>query len=545
MNGNDFVTPTMTPLPRRTEPIVELGPFVFNTDPGTNGQDAPRDATIDVTFTEAVTVDPAWFNITCASSGQHNSATFASNFGGQDQFITPNDNFTAGEQCTVTIFKDRVHDVDLNDAGPNTDTLPADYSWSFTVASGAAPPYPPSVHLTMGNPSAAGADPSNYLMEKPEFALSYNRDLGRPNWVSWHLSDEWIGTLVRVDTFRPDPQVPPDWYRVQSFDFSGSGFDRGHMTPNADRDKETSIPINQATFLMSNMVAQAPANNQGPWAASRGVPQDPDRSGQPGGGEQRAVYRCGPGRRRWHGQCRRRHQYGGQRPRHGAGLDVEGRAGPSEGRRRRPVTRDAARLARSRSSCRTRRRINSDWHTYLTTVDAVEALTGYDFFSNLPAPYQQCIEAGTNGNNPPLVKGNQAITFPQPADRIYGDAPFTVSATGGASGNPVTFAASGACNASGPNGATITILSPGSCTITASQAGSAIYNAAADVARSVQVLTGKCDANGDGIVNNADLLIIRNANGQAASGPNDPRDGNSDGAINVADVRYCQLRLAK
>ena len=42
------------------------------------------------------------------------------------------------------------------------------------------------------------------------------------------------------------------------------------MVPNADRDKETSIPINQATFLMSNMVAQAPDNNQGPWAALEG-----------------------------------------------------------------------------------------------------------------------------------------------------------------------------------------------------------------------------------------------------------------------------------
>src|SRR6476620_2867388 len=38
------------------------------------------------------------------------------------------------------------------------------------------------------------------------------------------------------------------------------------MTPTADRDKETSIPINQATYLMSNMVAQSPDNNQGPWA---------------------------------------------------------------------------------------------------------------------------------------------------------------------------------------------------------------------------------------------------------------------------------------
>jgi hypothetical protein len=53
----------------------------------------------------------------------------------------------------------------------------------------------------------------------------------------------------------------------------------------------------------------------------------------------------------------------------------------------------------------------------------------------------------------------------------------------------------------------------------------------------------RCDANNDKVINQADLLIIRNANGQAASGPSDPRDGNGDGVINVADVRYCQLRL--
>ena len=32
---------------------------------------------------------------------------------------------------------------------------------------------------------------------------------------------------------------------------------------------------------------------------------------------------------------------------------------------------------------------------FLTTVDAVEALTGYDLFSNLPEPIQRCVEAGT------------------------------------------------------------------------------------------------------------------------------------------------------
>lgn len=52
-----------------------------------------------------------------------------------------------------------------------------------------------------------------------------------------------------------------------------------------------------------------------------------------------------------------------------------------------------------------------------------------------------------------------------------------------------------------------------------------------------------CDVNSDGLVTNADLLLIRAKNGQAAAGPGDPYDPNGDGVINVADVRFCQLRL--
>ena len=48
----------------------------------------------------------------------------------------------------------------------------------------------------------------------------------------------------------------------------------------------------------------------------------------------------------------------------------------------------------------------NDWQGYLTTVDAVETLTGYDFFSNLSAPVQACVEAGLNGVNP---KNEQTI----------------------------------------------------------------------------------------------------------------------------------------
>jgi endonuclease G len=36
--------------------------------------------------------------------------------------------------------------------------------------------------------------------------------------------------------------------------------------------------------------------------------------------------------------------------------------------------------------------INSDWRTYRVSVDQVEAITGFDFFSNVPAGIQNVIE---------------------------------------------------------------------------------------------------------------------------------------------------------
>ncbi|HEX6183766.1 MAG TPA: DNA/RNA non-specific endonuclease, partial [Pyrinomonadaceae bacterium] len=95
-----------------------------------------------------------------------------------------------------------------------------------------------SVHLTMGNPSNATTDtnqPTNYLMEKPQYALAYHRDRGTPVWTSWHLDSTWLGSTPRQDDFRADAALPAGWYQVQGTDYSGSGFDRGHMTPSADR----------------------------------------------------------------------------------------------------------------------------------------------------------------------------------------------------------------------------------------------------------------------------------------------------------------------
>jgi len=45
--------------------------------------------------------------------------------------------------------------------------------------------------------------------------------------------------------------------------YSGSGFDKGHNCPSADR--TYTLDDNSATFLMTNMIPQAPNNNQRTW----------------------------------------------------------------------------------------------------------------------------------------------------------------------------------------------------------------------------------------------------------------------------------------
>lgn len=101
--------------------------------------------------------------------------------------------------------------------------------------------------LPFGNPSnASQTDPNNYLIEKPQYVLSYNRDKGIPNWVSWELNQSWLGEAPRSNNFRPDDTLPEGWYRVTPNDYTKSGFDKGHMVPSADRSNNPEN--NAATF---------------------------------------------------------------------------------------------------------------------------------------------------------------------------------------------------------------------------------------------------------------------------------------------------------
>jgi hypothetical protein len=91
---------------------------------------------------------------------------------------------------------------------------------------------------------------------------------------------------------------------------------------------------------------------------------------------------------------------------------------------------------------------------------------------------------GNSGSYSQTVSpASQAITLSNvPASAVYGTN-FTVTATGGGSGNPVTFTSAGAC---GNVGATYTITAPeGTCSVIADQAGNQNYAAAPEVTQSV------------------------------------------------------------
>jgi len=98
--------------------------------------------------------------------------------------------------------------------------------------------------------------------------------------------------------------------------------------------------------------------------------------------------------------------------------------------------------------------------------------------------------AATNSTQNQLVVStalaNQSITFGALNAVTYGDGTFNLTATGGASENPVTYSSSDQTIAS-ISGNVVSIIKPGTVTITASQAGNSSYNAAPSVDQTLTI----------------------------------------------------------
>jgi DNA/RNA endonuclease G (NUC1) len=238
-------------------------------------------------------------------------------------------------------------------------------------------------HLEFGTPADGNAG-DEILLDKPQFSLSYSQARGGPNWVSWNLNRSQFGYKPRCDCFSPDGSLPAGVYQVVTGDYIGSGWTRGHMVRSEERTQTDAD--NASTFLMTNILPQHADLNSGPWGQ---LEFHLESLAKYGGKEMYVIA-------------------GGLYSASPATLKGEGKVQIPSSTWKIVVIVDAGEGLASISSAADLQIIavnmpnqagiaGQPWNNpaYLTTVDALEAATGYDFLSALPDAIEAAVEAGS------------------------------------------------------------------------------------------------------------------------------------------------------
>lgn len=241
------------------------------------------------------------------------------------------------------------------------------------------------IHAPLGIPKDNdGSD--DYLMEKPQYVLSYNNARGGPNWVAWNLNESWFGTAERRQgEFITDTSLPDGFQRITHNDYTGSGYDRGHMVRSEERTRTRED--NDATFLMTNILPQYHDLNAVPWLSLETYCEVLARKKNHelyliAGGiyEKKPKYLNGKGKGRV------------AIPKSTWKIVVV----LERGQGLKNVTKETRIIAVNMPNEQGKELKKSGWRKYLTTVDDLERLTGYDFLSNVPPDVQAVIESKTD-----------------------------------------------------------------------------------------------------------------------------------------------------
>ena len=149
-------------------------------------------------------------------------------------------------------------------------------SFAFAFAQEKLSQYVPSLKLSGSNSSCLSqvyksAPPflskesltkNNYPLCYNGFTVMYSGVSKTPLWSAEHLTPERLSQKIkREDSFHPEENISSS-YRSELSDYRGSGYDRGHMSPNGDMPDKAS---QHDSFSLANMVPQAPKNNQQVW----------------------------------------------------------------------------------------------------------------------------------------------------------------------------------------------------------------------------------------------------------------------------------------
>lgn len=308
----------------------------------------------------------------------------------------------------------------------------------------------------LGNPDGAVTDAASrtrYLIQRGQYALSYNDDTHQANWVSWSYSLSDDGSASRTDAWAAEELLPSGFLKIGTATF-GTGWDRGHMCPSADRLKSTAD--NEFTFRMSNIIPQASQNNQGLWnnfeSYCRSMAADGDE----------VLVISGPA------------QFTGSRL--GNQMAVPG-----------SVWKIAVEVPNATSATPANQRVTTGarvialltpnvntglgtWQSYITSVESIEAVTGFNFFTALDpsvAIYLKNVVDTGNGPNSPTVLTTFNPTLGPPGTAVvlsgfnFGSSP---SVTFNGTPAAVTAVGSNTITVSVPAGATsgeIVVTGPG------------------------------------------------------------------------------------
>lgn len=110
---------------------------------------------------------------------------------------------------------------------------------------------------------ALNKNSNEIVIERMGYILSYNPQTLNPNWVAWELYPEkLVEEVSRYSKFLPDPDVR-DNIKVTTYEYTHSGWNRGHMCPAADNKWDSQAM--KESFYMTNVCPQNENLNKGDW----------------------------------------------------------------------------------------------------------------------------------------------------------------------------------------------------------------------------------------------------------------------------------------
>lgn len=121
----------------------------------------------------------------------------------------------------------------------------------------------PPTDFVGGWPAASADLGEVQVLTNLGYATGYSSSRRTPLWVAYELIDKWqTDQLGRPDRFEADARVRDP---VEYYDYSNSGYTRGHLAPSFSIGKSHGAAAQVETFLMTNITPQLESFNRKWW----------------------------------------------------------------------------------------------------------------------------------------------------------------------------------------------------------------------------------------------------------------------------------------